>query len=202
MADSLGLVPTMADQAVRIGRLVRAGRKAGPLNDAQWETLRFLGRANRLSRNPAGIAAWLGVTRGLASQTVDALARQGLILRLPDPRDGRGVALELTRAGRRMAETDPIGAAVAALAGCPAERLAELGAMLAASLAALERATGATSFGGCRNCRHFRPDEAAGSAGGPHRCGRAGEPVNDEETQLLCALFAPADHGAPDTRAA
>jgi DNA-binding MarR family transcriptional regulator len=193
MNDSNHLGATILDQAVRIGRLVRSGRRAGPLNDVQWETLRFLGRANLLSRNPAGIAAWLGVTRGLASQTVDALARRGLILRLPDPRDGRGLALELTQAGYRMAATDPIGAAIAAVGSLPGKDAAAAGAMLAAALSALERAGAATAFGHCHGCRHFRPDQAPGETGGPHRCDRAEVPVNDAETQRLCALFSAKD---------
>jgi MarR family transcriptional repressor of emrRAB len=192
-AGELGVV----DQAVRLGRLVRAGRRSGSLNDVQWEALRFLGRANRLSRNPAGIAAWLGVTRGLASHTVDALARQGLILRLLDPRDGRGVALEPTQAGHRMAASDPIAAAVSAVDRLPRKAAAEAGTLLAAALAALERASAAPACGSCRGCRHFRPNDARHEAGGPHRCARADAPLNDAETQQLCVLF-----GAKDSSAA
>jgi len=192
-AGDLGLI----DQAVRLGRLVRAGRRSGPLNDVQWEALRFLGRANRLSRTPTGIAAWLGVTRGLASHTVDALARQGLILRLPDPRDGRSVALELTQAGHRMAATDPLAAAVSAIDRWPRQAAAEAGVLLAAALAALDRASATPACGSCRGCRHFRPNDARREAGGPHRCARADAPVNDAEMQQLCVLF-----GAKDASAA
>ena len=41
----------------RLERIARAGAGAGALNPAQWEALRYLGRANRFSRTPAALAA-------------------------------------------------------------------------------------------------------------------------------------------------
>jgi DNA-binding MarR family transcriptional regulator len=195
MAESLAIA-TPAAHAValigQIGRAARACRKAGPLNDVQWEALHFLALANRFSRNPGALAAWLGVTKGRASQTVDALAKQGLILRLPDPRDGRGLALELSQAGRRMAEKDPLRAVAAALSALPTAQAAAVSDALARALAALQRDAGRRAFAGCGTCRHFRPAAAMGETAGPHRCGLTGEGLNDDETRQICALHAAA----------
>ena len=182
-----------ADLIERIGRLVRSGRKAGGLNPLEWETLQYLGRANRYSRNPGGLASWLGVSKGRASQLVEALAKRGLILRLPNPRDGRGLALDLTNAGRRTAERDPlhdVARAVAGLAAADGAATAEtLAEALTATLAVLQRANGNRAFGQCSQCRHFLANDAPGETGGPHRCGLTREPLNRDEPLQICGEF-------------
>ncbi len=47
------------------------------------------------------LADALGTTDATASRTVDALEAPGFVRRARDPRDGRGVSVELTPAGRR-----------------------------------------------------------------------------------------------------
>ena len=54
---------------------------------------------------PTGIndlAKHMGVTPSTMSLTVDRLARDGYVKRGPDPRDGRRVALRITKAGVRL----------------------------------------------------------------------------------------------------
>lgn len=173
----------------RLGRRVRARRKVGDLNELQWQVLRFLTLGNRYARSPGGIATGLGITKGAASQAVEALAKQGLILRLPDPRDGRGLALDLTNGGRRMAETDPLRTLARALAPSPAALLDATAATLAAALGALAPGKGGDATGHCTDCRHFRPDDARGETGGPHRCGRTAEALNAAELELVCTIY-------------
>ena len=48
------------------------------------------------------LAKHMGVTPSTMSLTVDRLARDGYVKRGPDPRDGRRVALRITRAGARL----------------------------------------------------------------------------------------------------
>jgi DNA-binding MarR family transcriptional regulator len=48
------------------------------------------------------LAQHMGVTASTMSLTVDRLARDGYVKRGPDPRDGRRVALRITRAGVRL----------------------------------------------------------------------------------------------------
>ena len=56
----------------RLGRLLQTEEQETGLNPAQWQALRFLGRANRFSRTPATVADYLGSTRGTVSQTLIA----------------------------------------------------------------------------------------------------------------------------------
>ncbi len=44
----------------------------------------------------------MGVTKQAAQQFVDTLAGQGIVLRLPDPKDARGKIVMLTAAGKAM----------------------------------------------------------------------------------------------------
>src|SRR5688572_9564232 len=106
MSDSVGRV---SDLLERIGRLLRSARHRNErLNPAQWEALRYLGRANRYSRTPTALTHYLGATKGTVSQTVIALERKGLLRRATDPRDRRGIRLRLTARGRANLEHDPM----------------------------------------------------------------------------------------------
>jgi DNA-binding MarR family transcriptional regulator len=48
------------------------------------------------------LARHMGVTASTMSLTVDRLARAGYVVRAADPKDGRRVALRITRAGTRL----------------------------------------------------------------------------------------------------
>ena len=98
----------------RIGRLLSTDAHAGGLLPVQWEALRYLGRANRFSRTPAALTAYLGLTKGTVSQTVHALEARGLVTKQVDPADRRGRRLTLSPAGRTLLGRDPLAATVAA----------------------------------------------------------------------------------------
>jgi DNA-binding MarR family transcriptional regulator len=53
---------------------------------------------------PSDLAAHLGVTAGNVTQMMTALETRGLVLRAPDPEDGRAVRLRLTEAGEGAME--------------------------------------------------------------------------------------------------
>lgn len=61
-------------------------------------------------------------TSGTMTNRIDRLAARGLVERLPDPRDRRGVRVRLTRRGR-----DVVGAALADLLGAERRILGVLG---------------------------------------------------------------------------
>jgi MarR family transcriptional regulator, organic hydroperoxide resistance regulator len=48
------------------------------------------------------LASHMGVTASTMCITVDRLVRNGYVMRGPDPRDGRRVALRITRSGARL----------------------------------------------------------------------------------------------------
>lgn len=98
----------IADLLDCLGRWARGTQFSHGLNPAQWESLRFLGRANRLSRTPGALAKYLGATRGTASQTVQALEKKGYLTRVADTADRRMVHLDLTDAGITLLRDDPL----------------------------------------------------------------------------------------------
>ena len=54
----------------RVGRVTRGLQFVNGLSPAQWESLRFIARANRYSSNPTALAKFLGSTKGTVSQTL------------------------------------------------------------------------------------------------------------------------------------
>lgn len=167
----------------RLARLVTNEGHAHGLKPAQWEALRFLARANRFSRTPGGLTAYLGLTKGTVSQTLMALERDGLIEKTANPGDGRSVRLDLSRDGRALLERDgmaAVGEAFSALA--PANRTA-LQEGLPALVGAMLSARGGRAFGICHDCRHFAAD-----ARGPdrHYCRLLQQPLEGFEAEQIC----------------
>lgn len=77
------------------------------------------GAEAQTSTRMSDIALDLGVTARTITTMVDALEREGLVERVPDPHDRRAISLELTEAGaiavpRIQSALDEIAAAVAA----------------------------------------------------------------------------------------
>ena len=167
----------------RIGRLLRERENEAGLNPAQWEALRCLAAANRFSRSPSAVAAWLATTRGTASQTLIALERKGLVTRAADPRDKRGAQLELTPAGQTILDRDPVASVAGTIADLPPLHTVALGQSLARILDDLLGASHRPGFHACAGCRHF---VAAADGSGEGRCGRFGATVPADEAARAC----------------
>jgi DNA-binding MarR family transcriptional regulator len=102
-----------------------------------WEfdvlaALRRAGEPYRLS--PGQLVAQTMVTSGTMTNRIDRLARRGLVCRLPDPSDGRGVMVRLEDGGRALAD-----AALADLLRIERDVLAVLSAQQHDQLAGLLR---------------------------------------------------------------
>lgn len=178
--------PKIAALIERLARLGRAGRFRRGLNPTQGDALSYLAVANRYSRNPSALADFLGSTRGTVSQTLIALERKGLIAKRADSRDGRAVALDLTREGRALAEGGAETAVERALRGMPVANQAVLAGLLAEALAEAQRQNKFRTFGMCGTCTHFQRDDSGKVPGGPHRCGLTREPLSDSDSLLIC----------------
>ena len=103
--------------------------------------LRVAGPPYRLS--PTRLAKGLMLSSAGATSRIDRLERRGLVRRLPDPDDRRGVIVELTDEGARL--VDEAVAAVAEsdrqlLGRLDADEIAQLQALLKKLLASLEPA--------------------------------------------------------------
>lgn len=166
----------------RLSRLLHGAMNMTDLKPVQWEVLRYLSRANRFSREPMAVTAYLGLTKGTVSQTVGALERKGLIEKISRS-DRRRIDLYLTSAGKDILAEDPVlsvAATAARMSGESAERLENT---LEGLLEALLRERGGLSFGLCRSCRFFE-DRNDGES--QFRCGLLDVPLDTEDSEKIC----------------
>lgn len=180
-----GTSSEIAELLDRLGRAAHALQFARGLNPAQWEALRFLGRANRYSRSPSTLAGYLGTTKGTASQTLRALEAKGYVRRCRDCNDRRGVSLEITPEGRDLLMLDPMRDIEQAVAALPFECAEHLAKGLAEVLGKIRSRCRQGAFGVCERCNHLVATGVAETT----QCGLTGESLTKDESQLLCVNF-------------
>jgi DNA-binding MarR family transcriptional regulator len=133
----------------RIGRaahLVDASMErklaAHGLNRAGWDVLTALRRSGSPYRlTPTSLYRSLMRTSGAMSNRLNRLEQQGLLRRVPDPADGRGVIVELTPAGKRLVDkviAEHLDNERRLIAGLSRGEQRELAALLRRLLAGLE----------------------------------------------------------------
>ncbi len=167
----------------RLGRLLQNDAHRHGLKPTQWEALRYLSRANRFSRSPGAVTAFLGMTKGTVSQTLTALERKALIKKVPVPTDRRNVSIELTSKGKALLKKDPLSDLESATACLSDRQQVQLGNGLRTLLdEALDQRDG-RPFQACKTCRHFLRDDEQGR---PHRCGLLDEPLSSSDSELIC----------------
>jgi DNA-binding MarR family transcriptional regulator len=100
----------------RIGGLNRRFKRAQnetlaefKLDHAEYKLLGFLNRQDETYRSsPGKLARVMELSSGAITNRLDRMEEAGLLRRLPDPADRRGVLVELTPEGKRLYE-DAIG---------------------------------------------------------------------------------------------
>lgn len=192
------MTATVADRADdlaglldRMGRMARGLQYTEGLNPAQWECLRFLVAANRHSRTPSALAAFLGCTKGTTSQTVIALEGKGLLRRIRGTDDRRVITLEVTEDGTALLNRDPLSSLKIALSGLPEDVSQSLADGLAKLSDELAEQNCWKDFGVCAECGHYvGPD-----GDGPARCGKLKTALDAIETHRICVDFQ--THTAP-----
>ncbi|MFL5684974.1 MAG: MarR family winged helix-turn-helix transcriptional regulator [Chloroflexota bacterium] len=103
--------------------------------------LRVAGPPHRLS--PTRLGRGLMLSSAGVTSRIDRLERRGLVRRLPDPDDRRGVIVELTDEGAKLVDAAVVAVAESdrqLLARLDADEMAELQGLLRKLLAALEPA--------------------------------------------------------------
>ena len=164
----------------RLARLVRSASHTEGLNAAQWEALRYLGRANRFSNSPGALTRYLGATKGTISQTVLVLIKKGAIGKSLRNNDGRSVVLVLTEAGQKILGDDPLlemEKAITKLGDKTSKRFAKgLGELLEIEVSR----QGEPSFGSCVGCAHATKDK------GEVWCKVLNVNVSADDAQKLC----------------
>ena len=179
MTDRLGTVELIE----RLARIVSGAGHSNAMKPAQWDALRYVSRANRFSRTPGALTAYLGVTKGTVSQTLMSLERAGLVSKTVDAADRRSVKLELTDAGRDRLRRDEIARVQAMVDAMPELDRLRLDDALRQLLKTRLELEGGRAFGLCRTCRHFAAD-ARGPA--KHHCRLLDEPLADAEADEIC----------------
>ncbi len=175
------------DLLQRLRRAARQREFAHGLLPAQWDALRYLSRANAMSRTPGALAAFLGTTRGTVSQTLAALESKGCIARVRSERDRRVVRLELSETGRALLARDPQHSIHNAVDDLPQEISGMMARGLKAVVERLDR-NALHTFGTCRNCTHF---EDVGPRNTGRRCQLTREPIAAADTDQICIGYAP-----------
>jgi len=172
----------------RLGRLVSTEGHTEGLLPVQWEALRYLGKANRFSRTPAALTAYLGLTKGTVSQSLNTLESRGLIRKQVDRKDRRSKHLSLTRKGEAVLRKDPIKQMVPAIGQLTQTSQGRLAKTLEEILHHRLSAQDRQPFGQCRDCRYFakRHDE-----GKPHYCQLLSEPLVEGDAVAICVEQSP-----------
>lgn len=183
LVDTIAAMDRLPDLLARAARLIAADGHDGDLNPVQWQALRYLAAANRFSRTPGALAAWLGQTKGTVSQTLIALERKGLVARARDETDRRVVRLVLTATGEERLDGAPESIAAQMVAHLGGFDRAVLERVLQHMLAGHLAAHGNRPFGLCRDCRHFR---AGRGTGGGHHCALLDVPLDDRDAAAVC----------------
>ena len=170
----------------RLARLMRSREHDDGLNPAQWEALRYLGKANRFSNSPGALTQYLGATKGTISQTVMSLERKGFISKSAREGQKRSVVLELTPTGKEVLTRDPwklLAEGVDDLGNKTRRRLARgLRELLADELTRGRL----KSFGRCASCRFFREKGRNLDERGPHQCMLFDMPLSASDSQRIC----------------
>lgn len=151
---------------------------------AQVEVLRYLVAANRFSDTVSALVEYLGATKGTLSQTVSALERKGLLVRVQDQVDRRVQHCRVTEAGRVV-----VRASEAAWPPPGFDMDAGTANRLDALLRGLLAARGGRPFGLCTSCVHHR----AGPEG--RRCALLGVALTDGDAGKLCREWVATAHG-------
>ncbi len=185
-SESLQYAHDIATLLTRLERLSRSDDGEAGLNPAQWEALRYVAQANRFSRHPAALAAYLGSTRGTVSQTLIALEQKGFVSRTPSPTDKRSVLLSLTAKGETALARDPLHRLALDLDEAnDAGTIAAMRAALQATVLRFVSRNNGKAFGMCQTCRYFEAD-ASGTREANH-CALLNVPLSRADSEAICA---------------
>ena len=174
------------------------GKRKG-LSAREWAALRFLSRANRLSRRPMPLAAFLGITCATSTQIVKALEAKSYVVRVPYPEDRRSVVLNVTARGKtHLVQHDPMLPVLSAIATLKSEDGTRLHDFVTAIINVIDASQAGLKVGTCKDCMFL--------AGGPLSMSKSESPsgrscrlyriaLRAEEIELECSSFQPARHG-------
>jgi DNA-binding MarR family transcriptional regulator len=102
-------VEGIVDRIGGINRRIKRGMEATlhehGLSHPDWQVLTSLRLGHTHRSSPGALAGELELSSGAMTSRLDRLEKEGLVKRLPDPEDRRGVVVELTEKGRDAWDT-------------------------------------------------------------------------------------------------
>lgn len=139
------------------------------------------------------VARHLSITKGTASESVSALERKELLVKVTDPKDGRKVLLQLSSSGRREAQLsvqwpEVIVGSVSAL---PQEEQSGLLRGLIGLIMNMQKEGAVPTSRMCTECRFFQPNRYPGDER-PHHCAFLDSPISDVDLRIDCEEMEPA----------
>ena len=133
-------VANLLEQAVRL--VHGAGHRYG-LYPAQWMALRYFAEANPQARTAAGLMRFQNMAMSPVARTVRALVEKGLLIKKPNPQDGRSDLIEVTSEGQKLLLLDPRNDLETLLSKLPPDQLASLALALQSVIQGMVDAEGA-----------------------------------------------------------
>ncbi len=122
-----GIVDRIGGLSRRFKRMMEETLAEYDLSWGEWKTLgRLLHEGAPYRLSPGKLAEYLELSSGAMTNRLDQLEEAGLVRRLPDPSDRRGVQVELTEKGRETYQR-------------PADTAAKKELLIASALNARER---------------------------------------------------------------
>jgi DNA-binding MarR family transcriptional regulator len=101
-----GIVDRLNGIARRVKRELEATLAEFDLSQGEWHVLgRLRLRGKPEPSSPSELASELELSSGAMTNRLDKLEERGLVSRRPDPKDRRGVQVELTDEGRELYES-------------------------------------------------------------------------------------------------
>ncbi|WP_246728720.1 MarR family winged helix-turn-helix transcriptional regulator [Methylosinus sp. RM1] len=163
------------------------------LTPTQLHALTFIAGRGEAGMRLRAVAEHLGVTQPTATDSIAALVRKGLAVKLPDPADKRAVAIRVTQAGCDVVRA--IGLAMTsaeqALETLSPREQQTLLDLVIKTIRALQQAKAIPPQRLCVTCRHFRP-YAHEDAELPHHCALVDAPFGGRHLRLDCPEHDPA----------
>ncbi len=145
----------------QVVRLIYQNRDADGLHPVQWAALRYYARAGRKARTVAGLATFLGVTKGPASRSTNRLLRRDYLTSEVNATDRRVPLFSLTKEGRSALESDPIARLAEAISHLSDDKKAVFAACLEEIYTPLRAMTDAA------NLEPAEPPEPESAGSGP-----------------------------------
>ncbi|WP_103654399.1 MarR family winged helix-turn-helix transcriptional regulator [Agarilytica rhodophyticola] len=167
----------------RLARVINNDAALSAIKPAQWEALRFFSQANRFSRTPSALTAYLGVTKGTVSQTINVLERKGLIQKVSAEKDRRSVSITLTQSGLSLLNDDPLKSLTDSIKQLNHNQVETFNQTLKSVLSSALKQREGVPFGACRTCKYFKENFPEGN---PHQCSLLHVPLSNADSQLIC----------------